>query len=132
MGGGKALKTYTQENLIQSLANNPSAFSVLAYAEEKAVGLANCFEGFSTFQCQPLINIHDLMVTEAYRGRGISQQLLNHIESIAKTRQCCKITLEVLSGNQSAQRAYEKYGFQAYELTSEAGHALFWEKTIDT
>ncbi len=130
MGGGKPLTRYTQKHLISALAKHPSAFSVIAYDKQQAIGLANCFEGFSTFQCRPLINIHDFMVSTNYRGQGISQQLLDAIESIAKARHCCKITLEVLSGNASAQRAYEKYGFTAYELDPHAGHALFWEKTV--
>lgn len=37
---------------------------------------ANCFESFSTFACKPLINIHDFIVLEKYKGNGISQKIL--------------------------------------------------------
>ncbi|MFT5906124.1 MAG: ribosomal protein S18 acetylase RimI-like enzyme, partial [Cryomorphaceae bacterium] len=42
----------------------------------------------------------------------------------------CKITLEVLSKNEVAKSAYQKFGFSGYELDPEAGKALFWEKPI--
>lgn len=130
MGGGKPLSDFTLKHLTDSLATVPSAFSILCYADNQAVGLANCFEGFSTFRCQPLINIHDIMVSKNYRGRGVSQQLLSAIESVAQKRGCCKITLEVLEGNTVAQQAYQKFGFAQYELDPAAGKALFWEKPL--
>ena len=34
-----------------------------------AVGLVNCIEGFSTFACRPLVNVHDVVVRESHRGR---------------------------------------------------------------
>ena len=130
MGGKKPLSDFTQRNLTQALAHIPGAFSILCYVEGQAAGLANCFEGFSTFSCKPLVNIHDIMVGEAYRGRGISQQLLEAIEQVARERACCKITLEVLDGNHIAQNAYRKFGFSQYELDPAAGKALFWEKPL--
>jgi GNAT superfamily N-acetyltransferase len=80
-------------------------------------GLANCFEAFSTFSCKPLINIHDLMVLPAFRGNGISQKLLQKVEDIAQSKGCCKVTLEVLSGNEPAKASYEKFGFSGLSLT---------------
>ena len=131
MGGGNPLSEYTKHNLLDSLSAIPGAFSVLAYLESTPVGLANCFEGFSTFKCKPLINIHDIVVSGKYRGQGIGQALLEKIESIAGERGCCKITLEVLQGNQQAINAYSKFGFSPYDLKSEFGHAMFFEKELD-
>lgn len=37
-------------------------FSVLAFDADQPVGLINAIEGFSTFACKPLINIHDVIV----------------------------------------------------------------------
>ena len=130
MGGGEPLSAFTTSNLISCLANIPNAFSILCYIDSKPVGLANCFEGFSTFQCKPLIYIHDIVVIKKFRGQGIAQALLQKIEDIAVKRLCCKITLEVLDGNESGISAYKKFGFSPYELQPEYGHALFWEKKI--
>ena len=48
MGGKKDLSGDVKKNLVASLAKIPSAFSVIAYIDEKPAGLINCFEGFST------------------------------------------------------------------------------------
>lgn len=115
--------------MIQALSKITSAFTIIAYIKDKPVGLINAFEGFSTFQCKPLINIHDLVVTNEFRGLGISQLTLEKIEKIAKDKACCKITLEVLEGNKAAQKAYKKFGFAAYELDPAVGKAVLAKAT---
>ncbi|MCC2617803.1 GNAT family N-acetyltransferase [Aestuariibacter halophilus] len=130
MGGGTPLPQAVYDHLADSLAERPYAFSVLAYVDGKPAGLANCFEGFSTFACKPLVNIHDMCVVEAYRGLGLSQRLLDKVQQIATDKGCCKITLEVLSNNTVAQSAYRRFGFAGYELDPSAGHAQFWQKKL--
>ena len=131
MGGGHMLSSYVQDNLVHELANRTYAFSVLAYVGDEAVGLINCFEAFSTFACEPLVNIHDLMVLDTHRGMSVSQKMLEKVEEIAKSRGCCKLTLEVLEGNDIARASYEKFGFTWYELDPDMGKALFWHKVFD-
>ena len=130
MGGGVPLSDSTKNNLVKELSNIPHAFSVLCYVKNKPAGLINCFEAFSSFQCKPLINVHDVIVLADFRGHGISQLMLKEVEEIAKKKGCCKITLEVLEGNKVAQRSYKKFGFAGYELNPLMGKALFWEKPI--
>lgn len=129
-GGGNALDERVKANLTDELAVLPNAFSVLAYQRNKAVGLMNCFMGFSTFKCQPLVNIHDIVVIEPLRRRGVCSQMLRKVEEIARDRDCCKLTLEVLQGNRPAYNAYEKFGFTPYELDSSQGTAQFLEKSL--
>lgn len=131
MGGGKPLPLYVKENLVIELSKIPHAFSLICYANAKPAGLINCFQGFSSFLCKPLINIHDIMVLNEFRGLGICQLLLLEVENIAKDKGCCKITLEVLEGNQAAKNAYLKQGFAGYELDPKKGKALFWQKLIE-
>jgi ribosomal protein S18 acetylase RimI-like enzyme len=78
----------------------------------------------------PLVNIHDIVVLPKYRGRGISQFLLQEVEAIAREKGCCKLTLEVLEGNKVAQKAYTRFGFRDYVLDPSAGKALFWQKML--
>lgn len=135
MGGGQPLPRQVLDNLVPELAQRPYAFSLLAYirdqAGDKAVGLLNGFEGFSTFACKPLLNIHDVTVLPEYRGRGIAQHLLAATEALARDRGCCKLTLEVLSENSIARAAYRRFGFRAYSLSSDTGEAGFWQKPLD-
>lgn len=130
MGGGTALSSFVKENLITELSKRPYAISVICYVDGKSAGLVNCFEGFSTFKCKPLLNIHDVVVLNEFRELGLSQRMLAKVEEIALEKGCCKMTLEVLEGNKAAQNAYIKYGFEAYELDPANGKALFWQKSL--
>ena len=130
MGGGVALSDFTAQNLVPALSRRSDAFSLLAYVDGQPAGLTNCFEGFSTFACRPLINIHDVVVANEYRRMGVSRKMFDHVEKMADQRGCCKLTLEVLEGNSIAQTAYEKYGFQQYHLDDKNGAAMFWEKAL--
>jgi ribosomal protein S18 acetylase RimI-like enzyme len=130
MGLGKPLDKAVKENIVKELSQLSYAFSLIAYVKGEPAGLANCFESFSTFACKPLINIHDLVVLEQYRGNGVSQKMLNKVEKIAISKDCCKITLEILSNNEAAKASYKKFGFNSYELEPKAGVALFWQKKL--
>jgi len=130
MGGGEGLSEYVRENLLTELRQRSDACIVLAFVDGRAVGLVNCFEGFSTFQARPLMNIHDVVVHGDYRGRGLCGLMLQKVEQLAHQRGCCKLTLEVLQGNSAARAAYLKAGFQAYQLDPRMGQALFWEKKL--
>lgn len=130
MGGGKPLSEEILGALPEKLAGVPGAFSFIALVDEQPAGFANCFMGFSTFKAKPLVNIHDLAVNPDFRGQGLSLKLLAAIEVEARARGCCKVTLEVLSGNEVAKQAYLKAGFEGYELDPASGQALFWEKPL--
>ena len=130
MGGGSGLSEYAREHLIEALKKQPGCYIVLAYDRDKAVGLINCFSGFSTFVCKPLLNIHDVVVIPQARGRGIVDAMFEQVEVIARRLGCCKLTLEVLEGNGRAQAAYRRLGFDGYQLDPKAGRAMFWEKKL--
>lgn len=123
MGGGEPLSADCRENLIPSLLRIPGCLILLAFEDNAPVGLAVCFEGFSTFAARPLLNIHDLVVLRSSRGKGIGQALLSEVTRHAKQRGCCKVTLEVLSGNTVALRSYRQFGFEPYSLDPETGTA---------
>jgi GNAT superfamily N-acetyltransferase len=130
MGGGAELSAYVKQNLARELAKRPGFHTLLAFNDGKPVGLAICIEGFSTFACRPLLNIHDMVVVREYRGRGIAKRLLARAEEIALTLGCCKLTLEVLEGNAPAQAVYRACGFEGYQLDPKMGRAMFWQKKL--
>lgn len=130
MGGGEPLSEYSQNNLVAALQNRPTALSVIAYVDGNPAGLVNCFEGFSTFACKPIINIHDVTVSPEYRGLGLSHKMLEFVATIARERGACKLTLEVLQGNEVARQSYLKFGFKGYELDPKMGKAEFWEMKL--
>jgi GNAT superfamily N-acetyltransferase len=129
MGSGEPLADAVKARLPGDLAANPHAFSLLARLDGRAVGLANCFIGYSTFAAAPLVNIHDLAVLPGHRGAGIGKALMAAIEAEALKRGACKVTLEVLSGN-PARHLYARQGYGDYQLDPATGHALFWQKRL--
>ncbi len=56
--------------------------------------------------------------------------MLEKVEEIAISKGCCKLTLEVLEGNQIARSSYNKFGFTDYKLDPKMGQALFWQKIL--
>ena len=130
MGGGAPLPADVRARLSDDLARHPLAVSFIAWLGDQPVGLANCFEGYSTFKARPLLNVHDMVVHPAHRGRGIGQALLAACEAHARERDCCKLTLEVLSGNQRAMRSYAHFGFAPYVLDPREGQALLMQKWL--
>ncbi len=130
MGGAEALGDYTKENLIEELKKRDWAVAFLAMLGEEPVGVLIAMEGFSTFASRPLMNIHDVGVIPGHRGLGIGTALIAAVEAEAIKRGCCKMTLEVLSGNERAIKVYKGLGYKPYELHPEIGTAQFWEKKL--
>lgn len=130
MGGGGGLSDYAKANLAGELAGLPTFHGAMAFIGDEAVGLINCFLGFSTFAAKPLLNIHDIVTRDGWRGQGIGQALLGWAEQRAREIGCCKLTLEVLSNNTRALASYERAGFAPYVLDPRAGQALFLQKYL--
>lgn len=131
MGGGMPLDEDARDRLIPALKATPGAFSVIARADGVAVGLANCLMGFSTFAARPLVNIHDMVVTAAHRGKRVGRTMFAVIEAVARERGAAKVTLEVLEGNKGARALYASLGYGDYDLGPDMGPALFWQKVLD-
>lgn len=132
MGGNQDLSDFAKQNLVQALLKRNDVFIVLVFKDKQPAALLTAIEGFSTFACQPLLNIHDVVVHKDFRGQNLTTLLFAEVERIARSRDCCKITLEVLEGNEIAKKAYQKQGFSGYQLDPEFGNAIFWTKALNS
>jgi GNAT superfamily N-acetyltransferase len=130
MGGGEGLSDYAKLHLVHTIRDVPGFHGALAWLDGQAVGLIDCFAGFSTFAARPLLNVHDIVVHASVRGQGIGQALLAWAEQRAGELGCCKLTLEVLSNNTRAMASYRQAGFAPYVLDPAAGHALLMQKYL--
>ena len=131
MGGGTGLSAYARANLVPALRAHPGFHGALARAGDEVVGLIDCFAGFSTFAARPLLNVHDIVVRSDRRGQGIARALLSWAEGRARELGCCKLTLEVLSGNVRAMAVYRAAGYAPYVLDPAAGNALLLQKILE-
>lgn len=125
MGNVEPLNKLQQLRMVDGLANHPKAFVLFAILGEEIVGLTVCFENFSTFRARPYINIHDLIVQQQHRGKGIGRALLKEVENIAQERRCCKLSLEVRDDNKTGQSLYKSLGYADCEPPM-----YFWTKQL--
>lgn len=124
MGADSPLPADVAHRLRRDLAVHPTVHALLAEAAGDPVGFATCFVGYSTFLARPLLNIHDIAVVPAWRGRGVARRLLDAIAGHARALGCCRLTLEVRSDNAAARSLYRRAGFVP------AGCDLFLEKPL--
>ena len=130
MGLGKSLPAEVRAALIPGLRQHPTTIVFLAFHAGEPIGVAVCFLGFSTFKARPLLNVHDLGVLPAHRGRGVGAQLLAAAEVKARALGCCKLTLEVFENNFRARHLYGKVGFVQMSFQEAAGGAFHLVKDL--
>ena len=129
MGAGRPLDPVLHPQLLTGLRSHPGTHVLLARTQGDVVGMAVCFQGFSTFLARPLLNIHDLIVAPAARGSGVGWQLLAAVERLACELGCCRLTLEVREDNLTARRLYDRFGFQTGDGDGSAVYH-FWTKPL--
>lgn len=125
MGGATPLPEDVKAGLIPGLKAHPAKLVLLALHAQEPVGVAVCFFGFSTFAARPRLNVHDLSVLPAYRGRGIGRSLLETVIDCARKRGCCGVTLEVRADNEPAKHLYKALGFSDW-----LAPLAFWERKL--
>ncbi len=130
MGRGMPLTDGAQRDLIEGLKAHPTTLVLLAVEGDRAIGVAVCFRGFSTFAARPLLNVHDLAVLAESRGQGIGRLLLEETHRRAIELGCCKVTLEVREDNLRAQGLYRNLGYGKANGDGDSVGMLFWEKAV--
>ena len=63
--------------------------------------------------------IDDLCVDEMSRGKHVGKELFDHVKKEAGRLGCYEVTLNVWTGNDSAERFYEKMGMKVKEKQME-------------
>lgn len=129
MGGIQRHDRTHQARLIIELIEFP-AYALLAEHAGQTIGFATCFRGYSTFRVAPILNVHDIAVLPAWRGRGVGRALLRAIEAQAHELGCCKLTLEVREDNPAATALYASEGYATARTAQGPVQYLFLEKPL--
>jgi ribosomal protein S18 acetylase RimI-like enzyme len=129
MGAERPLDPALHAQLLRGLRRHPGTHVLLARSSQDAVGMAVCFQGFSTFLARPLLNVHDLIVVPTARRQGVGWQLLTAVERLARELECCRLTLEVRQDNGTARRLYDRFGFEDGRCQGSAAFE-FWTKPL--
>ena len=110
---------YMDAELSEMLKDDLKPIYVAASENDFCVGYAFC-----QIQEQPFSNnmvqfkslfIDDLCVDKNTRGQHIGEKLFEHVKSEAKRLGCYEVTLNVWTGNTSAEKFYEKMGLKTKE-----------------
>lgn len=130
IGGGAPLNAEVASKIADELLSRPNCHAILAFVDSVSAGMSINFEVFSTFACSPILNIHDFAVMPQFRRQGVAKLMLQEVEAIGVELNCCKLTLEVLEGNELAQGIYKRFGFSGYGHDPQMGRAMFYEKKL--
>jgi len=58
--------------------------------------------------------VSDLVVNEAWRGRGVGRLLLGEAERFTREKGLKRLVIDVMAGNAGAERLYGELGFSVY------------------
>ena len=114
---------YTADELKELLKNKENPIYVAVNTADVCVGYAFC-----QLREQPFSNnmvpfkslfIDDLCVDQQERGQHIGESLFNYVKNEAKRLGCYEVTLNVWTGNTSAEKFYEKMGMKTKERQME-------------
>ena len=103
-----------QADIAEILAK-PDASFFLAYAEETAVGFAQCqlrhdyVEGTDS---SPVGYLEGIYVVEEYRKHGLARALLSACESWAKTKGCTEFASDCELSNEQSLQFHLNVGFE--------------------
>lgn len=112
------------EAALEALLKDPARPIFAAVKDGKLLGY--CFCILETTENDPVLldgktlYIDDLCVDEACRGHHVGKALYEHACAYAREMGCRTVTLNVWSGNDSAQRFYEKQGLKPRKTYMEA------------
>jgi GNAT superfamily N-acetyltransferase len=80
----------------------------VAINEDRIVGLALYYFKYSTWKGRCLF-LEDIIVTEAFRGKGLGKKLFEKVAMVAKMEKVKRMEWQVLDWNEPAIQFYKKY-----------------------
>lgn len=101
--------TVSMEHFIASgFGDKPVWWAIVAEANGIVVGFALYYIRYSTWKGQRMY-LEDILVTDAWRGKGIGSLLMDRLIGIAKEKGFSGMLWQVLDWNEPAIRFYKKY-----------------------
>ena len=103
-----------QAEFSETIAKPDAAF-FLAYAEETAIGFAQCqlrYDYVEGTDSSPVGYLEGIYVAEGYRKQGIARELLFACESWAKTKGCTEFASECELDNVQSLQFHLNVGFE--------------------
>jgi N-acetylglutamate synthase-like GNAT family acetyltransferase len=103
-----------REDRLETIASDPHNFIFVCEADEVVCGtafLTLCLDAM--FGNQPYGVLENVIVNEAWRGKGIGSLLFEHAEEVCRIHDCSKIILLSTATREPAHRFFEQQGFSS-------------------
>lgn len=100
-----------EDMIIDGFGKNPIYEFYVAEDNGTIVGLALYYFNYSTWKGRAM-HLEDLIVTKAYRKKGLGKILFDKVVEKAQELQVGRLTWQVLDWNEPAIKFYEKLGAQ--------------------
>ncbi len=108
-----------------------AAFVLLAFQNERPVGMLIAQTTLSSFSGRDACNIHDLYLVADARRLGLGRRLMDACADQARALGCGRLTLEVSADNLPARGLYRSLGFDVPEAIGPEGATLFVRCPLD-
>ena len=119
----KGTTKYTNDELLHMIKDDANPIYVAVDENDLCLGYAFCKLKEQPFSQNMVpfksLFIDDLCVDENVRGQHIGESLFEFVKNEAKRLGCYEVTLNVWSGNISAEKFYEKMGMKTKERQME-------------
>lgn len=106
---GKVIPSILEKKIQEDYQKEPKGFVV---SEDKSSKKVNGFLWFSTFPEKKSAFIHAIYVDPIYRGKGVSDSLMDYLEKYCMKRDLGNMELNVTVGLEYAVRFYQRRGFE--------------------
>ncbi|GAB5523026.1 MAG: GNAT family N-acetyltransferase [Roseivirga sp.] len=110
LGQQSFVKTSKTELLNAGFGENPLFEAIIAEYEGTTAGYVSYTINYSIWLGVSYINIDDVFVKAAFRGKKIGQALMQEIRKLSKEKGIQRVKWEVEKENTAAIRFYEKLG----------------------
>ncbi|MEK7673122.1 MAG: GNAT family N-acetyltransferase [Patescibacteria group bacterium] len=118
---GKPLESGVKERLYEDAFGVKRRYEgLLAFEDQKCVGISSFFELYSTFAGRPVFWIDDIFVLEEYRGKGVGKKVFLECIKMAKERNCDRAEWHAFGDG--PKKFYENFG--ARNMTEHSHYRL--------
>jgi ribosomal protein S18 acetylase RimI-like enzyme len=101
----------SEKFLADRIQNKESEIFVAENENFEFTGFVQLYPIFSSTRMKKLWLLNDLYIDENFRGKGISELLMNEAKKLCKETNACGLMLETAKNNEIGNNLYKKTGF---------------------
>ncbi len=102
------VKNTEEQMRLEGFGPHPAFYALLAEVNGTVCGMSVYYYSYSTWKGKS-IYIDDIIVNEAFRGKGIGRKLMEATIKVAREEGAGKLHWQVLDWNEPAIKFYKKY-----------------------